>query len=599
MTSGDTGKSWGADFIGDGRVRFRLWAPGETSLSLRLGDRDVQMRAGEDGWFELEMAGILPGQVYEYVLGDGISVPDPAARGLAADVDGPSLVLAPLSYRWKHIEWRGRPWHETIIYELHIGTFTPEGTFRAAAERLAHLAAIGITAIEIMPVAQFGGARGWGYDGVFHYAPHSAYGTADEMKALVDQAHGLGLMVYLDIVYNHFGPQGNALPRYAPQFFHADKETPWGAAIAFEKKPVRDYFIDNALYWISEFKLDGLRFDAIDQILDEGGDPHVIVEIASRIRAQFADRHVHLITEDPRNLTALRHSPEPGKNLYDGDWNDDYHHAAHVLATGETRGFYSKFEPEPLEKFARALAKGYVFPGKPPAGEAHPAPVLPSLVSFLQNHDQAGNRAFGDRLISLTPADMLKALMTITLLAPHMPMIFMGEEFGETRPFCFFTDYSGDLARSVREGRRGEADNFGGMPAGRTEDELPDPNALETFEQSKLDWAKVESPEGREWIAFMRALIQLRNRFIVPLIARTREGEIEGRVLCAEQGLLAVDWQMGGACLQLRSNLGETVAKVPRAEGKVLHVEPGEAERAFAGRGELPPKSVAFALSDG
>lgn len=599
MISDETGKAWGAHFIGDGRVRFRLWAPGESSLSLRLGDRDVPMRAGEDGWFEIEMEDVRPGQAYEYVLGDGTSVPDPAARGLAGDVHGPSLVLDPLSYRWKHAEWRGRPWHEAIIYELHIGTFTPEGTFSAAAERLSHLAAIGVTAIEIMPVAQFGGARGWGYDGVFHYAPHNAYGTADEMKALIDEAHGLGLMVFLDVVYNHFGPEGNALPRYASKFFHQEKETPWGAAIAFEKKPVRNYFIDNALYWIGEFHLDGLRFDAIDQILDEGGDPHVIVEIASRIRARFADRHVHLITEDPRNLTGLRHQPGPGKErLYDGDWNDDYHHAAHVLATGETKGYYSDFAEDPLEKFALALAKGYVFPGKPPAGEAHPAPCLPSLVSFLQNHDQAGNRAFGDRLISLIPADMLKALMTITMLSPHMPMLFMGEEFGETRPFCFFTDYTGDLARAVREGRRGEANNFGGMPTGRTEKDLPDPNAPETFAQSKLDWEKTESPEGRGWTGFMRDLIRTRQRFIIPLLAGAREGETEGRVMVAERGLLAVDWRVkGGARLHLRANLGETTARILPVEGDIVHAEPEGAKGVFAEKGDLAAKSVIFALS--
>ncbi|WP_438755041.1 malto-oligosyltrehalose trehalohydrolase [Pararhizobium sp. O133] len=589
--------SWGTDFVGEGRVRFRIWAPDQKRVDLRLGGRDLAMSSSTDGWFDIVVSDVDAGQSYSYVLEDGTTAPDPASRAQADDAHGPSLIVDPRSYAWKHGDWRGRPWHEAIIYELHIGTFTPEGTFAAAIQKLAHLSALGITVIEIMPVAHFGGKRGWGYDGVFHYAPHNAYGSPDDMRALIDAAHGYGLMVVLDVVYNHFGPEGNYVPLYAPGFFHADKHTPWGAAIAFEQPAVRDYFIDNALYWLGEFRLDGLRFDAVDRIGDDDSDSSVVVEIANRIREQFGDRHIHLITEDPRNLTDLRRARQAGvARLYDGDWNDDFHHAVHVFATGETMGHYSRFAANPLEKVGRALADGYVFPGEPAGGKN--AAVSPAaFINFLQNHDQMGNRAFGERLISLVPEKMLRALMAITTLSPSIPMIFMGEEFGETRPFLFFTDYTGELADAVRKGRVAEAENFGGLPAGCTEADLPDPNAAQTMLASKLDWSKPDMPEGQDWMMFMRDLIRLRNQFVVPLLARADDDNCSARLVAATDGILAVDWILGSGHLQLRANLGKNPATAPPINGEIFYAD--GPNRNFPADALLLPNQMFFSLAVG
>jgi maltooligosyltrehalose trehalohydrolase len=273
-------RSWGAHFIGPETVRFRLWAPGEDRVTLRLDEREIAMDQARDGWFERVVANARPGSRYSYVLSDGFVVPDPAAKAQSGDVHGPSLLVDPASYTWANPDWIGRSWEEAVIYELHLGTFTSEGTFDAARQKLPYLADLGITAVELMPVAQFSGNRGWGYDGVLLYAPHNAYGSPDDFKAFVDAAHGLQMMVLLDVVYNHFGPEGNYLPRYAPHFFHPERHTPWGAAIAYERRPVRRFFIENALYWLQEYKLDGLRLDAIDHVRDERSEPEILVEIA-------------------------------------------------------------------------------------------------------------------------------------------------------------------------------------------------------------------------------------------------------------------------------------------------------------------------------
>ncbi|HTO30380.1 MAG TPA: malto-oligosyltrehalose trehalohydrolase [Pararhizobium sp.] len=586
--------SWGTDVIGEGRVRFRIWAPDQKRIDLRLGGRDLAMSSAPGGWFEIVVPGAIPGQSYSYVLDDGTAVPDPASRAQADDAGGPSLIVDPLSYSWKHGNWRGRPWHEAIIYELHIGTFTPEGTFTAAIGKLAHVSALGITAIEIMPVAHFGGKRGWGYDGVFHYAPHNAYGSPDDMKALIDAAHGHGLMVILDVVYNHFGPEGNYVPCYATGFFHADKHTPWGTAIAFEQPAVRDYFIGNALYWLGEFHLDGLRFDAVDRIDDDDSDSSMVVEIASRIRERFGDRHIHLITEDPRNLTDLRRAQQAGvARLYDGDWNDDFHHAVHVFATGETMGHYSRFSADPLEKVGRALAEGYVFPGEPVSGGKNPAVSPAAFINFLQNHDQMGNRAFGERLISLVSVEMLRALTAITMLSPSIPMLFMGEEFGETRPFLFFADYTGELADAVRKGRVAEAENFGGLPAGCTEADLPDPNAAQTMQASKLDWSKPDTPDGRAWTLFMQDLIRSRNQFVLPLLARADDDNCLARLAAATDGILAIDWVLGSGHLQLRANLGKNPATAPPIGGEIFYADGPSND--FPADALLLPNQVFFA----
>jgi malto-oligosyltrehalose trehalohydrolase len=567
--SASTQTAWGPELLASGGARFRLWAPGEDRLTLRLNGQDNAMRKAEGGWFVADVTDAMAGADYAFVLPDGKVVPDPAARALSTDVHGSARLVDPEAYAWQNTGWTGMPWAETILYELHIGTFTPEGTFRAAIDRLEDIRATGITAIEIMPVSHFGGTRGWGYDGVYPYAPHNAYGTPDDLKALIDAAHGLGLMVYLDVVYNHFGPDGNYLSAYAPDFFREGKKTPWGAAIAYDEPAVRDFFVENALYWLREFRLDGLRFDAIDMIFDDA-ETHVLVEIARRARSEFGSRHIHLVTEDPANHIELRRNDKDETLLYDADWNDDYHHAAHVVATGEKNGYYGKFVDKPVENLARALTQGYIYPGQEIAEMTHPVP-MEAFVGFLQNHDQIGNRAFGDRLITLTSKEMLEALVVITMLAPHIPMLFMGEEYGETRPFLFFTDYDGELGKAVREGRRTDMDNFGGLPEGKSVEDVADPNAIETMENTRLDWQKADTQEGQGWRALYRDLIAIRKRSVIPLLVSAPNTLNAGAVLQAEGRLLAIDWQLGDRRLQLRANLGDTPAHLPPATGEMLY----------------------------
>ncbi|MEB5748332.1 malto-oligosyltrehalose trehalohydrolase [Leclercia adecarboxylata] len=565
---------WGCEHIDANTVRFHLWASGQEQVSLRLNDETLAMHPTGDGGFELTVDYVKPGSPYSYILADGTAVPDPASRAQQGDVNGPSLVCDPDSYVWRNTEWQGRRWEESVVYELHIGTFTPEGTFRAAADKLPYLASLGITMIELMPVSQAGGNRNWGYDGVLLYAPHSAYGTPDELKAFVDTAHGLGLSVVLDIVLNHFGPEGNYLPRLSPDFFHPERMTPWGNGIAYDVAPVRQFMIGVPLYWLEEFRFDGLRFDAIDHIADSS-EKHILVEIAERIRAQITDRPIHLTTEDNRNIISLHPYGEDGSpSLYTAEWNDDLHNAIHVLASGETHAWYRDFAHQPEKWVARALAEGFAYQGEITPRDREPRGVKSidqppvAFVDFIQNHDQVGNRAQGDRLLSLIGEDRTRVLLAALLLSPHIPLMFMGEEFGETRPFLFFTDFHGDLARAVREGRAKEfADH-----ASHQEEGVPDPNALETFTRSKLDWDKVNQPEGESWLSFTRHLLQLRQQVIVPLLATARNGG--GKVLDLAPGCVAVTWTFPRGTLSLAFNVGGHTEALPDLPGETLFAWP-------------------------
>ena len=561
--------NWGALWR-DGSARFRVWAPGVDSLEVNLGKRQLPMTRPDGGWFELT-AEADPGESYSFRLPDGTVVPDPAARAQMGDVHGPSRLVDPRAYEWLQ-DWNGRPWEEAVVYELHVGTFTPEGTFAAAARRLDHLAATGVTAVELMPVAQFSGDRGWGYDGVLLYAPHPAYGSPDDLKAFVDAVHARGLMVLLDVVYNHFGPDGNYLHLYAQDFFDESRHTPWGAAIAYGREPVRRFAIDNALYWLEEYRFDGLRLDAIDAIQDPT-DRHVLVELAEEVRARITDRPVHLTTEDNRNITRL-HERGAGGGVprYTAEWNDDLHNAAHVLATGETEGYYAEFAEAPLRLLARALAEGFAYQGQHsplrdgPRGE--PSAHLPpqAFVDFLQNHDQTGNRAFGERLVALADGGVVEALTAILCLSPHIPLFFMGEEWGETRPFLFFTDFHGELARAVREGRRREFAHFAAFADGAGVERIPDPNDPATFEASRIDWAGVETPEGEATLATLRELLALRRDHVVPFLAQAGGGA--GRIVEERDGGIAVDWRLGPRLWQLRANLSAGARRLPAATGR-------------------------------
>lgn len=585
-------KSWGAEFVAADTVRFRLWASGQSEVTLRLSAKDIEMTPTGNGWFEVEVAGVKPGEEYQYVLADGKTVADPASRAQRDDVGGPSLVIDPARYAWQNTGWAGRAWEETVVYELHIGTFTPQGTFRAAIDKLPHLAGLGITMIEVLPLAQFGGRRGWGYDGVLLYAPHAAYGSPEDFKAFVDAAHGYGISVVLDIVLNHFGPEGNYLPLLSPDFFHPERTTPWGAAIAWDVDAVRRYIVEAPLYWLQEYNLDGLRFDAIDQI-EDSQQPHVLIEIAQRIRAEIPQRPIHLTTEDCRNVIFLHPRDADGSApLFTGEWNDDFHNAVHVFATGETHAYYQDFADQPEKGVARALTEGFIYQGQvsPQSGEARGVdsrgqpPV--TFVDFIQNHDQVGNRALGERLISLAGADRSKVMLAMLLLSPHIPLLFMGEEYGETHPFLFFTDFHGDLARAVREGRARE---FAGH-AGHEGESVPDPNAEQTFIASRLDWHKPETPEGQAWMALTRQLLTLRQQYIVPLLARA--GGHSGNAVKTAPGFLAVSWTFPQGTLSMAVNIAATPQPLPDLPGETIFAWPDRG-------GDLPPHSILVRLLPG
>ena len=584
-------RHWGAEYISDDVVRFRVWAEGQKNLTLRLNDNDIPMAASGNGWFQADVPGIKHGAEYQFVLQDGMTVPDPASRAQKGDVNGPSVVIDHRRYAHVNRGWKGRPWEETVIYELHIGTFTPEGTFRAAIDRLPYLAELGITQLEVMPVSQFGGSRGWGYDGVLLYAPHAAYGSPGDFHALIDAAHGLGLSVVLDIVLNHFGPEGNYLPLLSPAFFDADRMTPWGNGIAYEREPVRQYITDAPLYWLTEYRLDGLRFDAIDQIKDTS-DTHILEEIAETIREAIPHRHVHLTTEDSRNVIFLHPRDEQGNTpLFTAEWNDDFHNAAHVFATGETHAYYQDFALEPEKKFARALTEGFVYQGEVSLQtgqsrgvECHTQPP-PFFVDFIQNHDQTGNRAQGERLITLAGAEKTRVLLAALLLSPHIPLLFMGEEFGETHPFLFFTDFHGELAKAVREGRAKEFTGHAGH-----DETVPDPNDLNTFVRSTLDWDKLSQEEGTAWLRFTRSLLSLRHRHIVPLLRQG--GTVEGKILQTAHGRVTVSWQFPQGTLSLALNIGNKTVPMPELDGETLFSWPEAGDA-------LPPNSIVVRFADG
>ncbi|PYB77557.1 malto-oligosyltrehalose trehalohydrolase [Rhizobium wuzhouense] len=591
-------KSWGAECTAAGEVRFRIWAPSLTALTLRLADKDMPMSRTFDGWFELSASNVAPGTPYAYVLPDGLVVPDPAGRALKDDVHGPSLVIDPTAYRWRDGQWQGRPWREAVVYELHVGTFTAEGTFTAAAEKLADLAEAGISVVELMPVAAFGGTRGWGYDGVLLHTPHPSYGTPDDMKAFIDHAHELGLMVMLDVVYNHFGIDGNYLSVYAPEMMH-EEGTPWGPTIDFERKPSRDFVIENALYWLEEFHLDGLRFDAADQIRDETSTTHILEELALAVRERLTGRHVHLVLEDARGITRFHERDKDNSvRFYDGVWNDGYHHLIHAWATGEHGGHYKPFARDFWPRIGKTLASGFALQGETIEGRGdeifgEPSGHLPpvTFVNFIQNHDQVGNRVGGDRLWAQIDKGLRERLMAILLLSPQIPLVFMGDEFASRSRFFFFSDYPEELQQNTPDDRLQQARDFG---AGDdvTVDDVPDPNGPETFRMSKLDWEEMNTSNGREARAYFKTLVGKRRDHLMPLLENI--GGDTGQVLKAQDGILAVDWQLGETLWQLRANFTDVPVKIPPVRGQVIHVLPGSAETGVLELAELSPQGLIF-----
>lgn len=507
----------GANPIDADSTHFRVWAPNAQSVAVQLIDQDritVPMQRDKSGYFETVVSGTVPGSRYRYVLNGTKERPDPASRFQPEGVHGPSSVVNPRTFPWTDQSWRGLPLRDFIIYELHVGTFTREGTFEAIIPHLAYLKdTVGMTAIELMPVAQFPGRRNWGYDGAYPFAVQASYGGPQGLKQLVNACHTLGLAVILDVVYNHLGPEGNYLGDFGP-YFTDRYRTPWGSAINYDgsdSDAVRHYFISNALYWVAEYHIDGLRLDAIHGIYDFSAN-HILKDIASAVygQAESLKRQVAVIAESDLNDTRVIDPRSCGGYGLDGQWNDDFHHALRVLLTGERLGYYQDFHG--LHDLTEALRRGFVYTGQYSAYRRHKhgnssEHCPPSqFVVFSQNHDQIGNRAVGDRLSTQLSLDTLKVAQALVLLAPNIPLLFMGEEYGETVPFQYFIEHSDpDLIEAVRQGRRREFSHFGWKP-----EDIPDPQDPATFERSRLRREALNDRQAA-LLRWTKSLIQLRR----------------------------------------------------------------------------------------
>ena len=576
-------RHFGARLTSEGTT-FRLWAPAAQRVDLLLEQQRHPLTSCKHGWFETDVPDAKAGTRYKFRIDDEIDVPDPASAFQPDDVFGPSEVIDPANYAWRARDWRGRPWHETVLLEAHVGTFTQDGTYRAMIDKLDHLVETGITALELLPLADFAGSRNWGYDGVLWYAPDSAYGRPEDLKLLVDEAHLRGLMVFLDVVYNHFGPEGNYLGRYAPSFF-TDAQTPWGSAIDYRVPQVRAFAIENALYWLDEYRFDGLRLDAIHAIAELGEIPMLNdLSLAAGQLAAETGRHIHLVLEnDDNRVSLLDPVQDPPCGKYHAQWNDDYHHAWHVKLTAEKQGYYRDYQRAPLSDIARALCSGFVYQGEASEhrggqlrGEASGSLPPTAFVNFLQNHDQIGNRAFGDRLESHAKPAAIEAGLAITLLAPAIPMLFMGEEWGSKVPFPFFCDFKGGLADAVRKGRRDEY----AWAYATYGDDVPDPLSEATFRSAILDW-ETTGGSGHDRLTLVRELLAIRRRHIVPRLAGTRFGE--ARV--ADDGTLNTNWHLGeDARLLLTANLSDRTIVAPSGniKGTAIWGKPGDAMRPWS-----------------
>jgi len=493
---------------------FRVWAPIAHRMAVDIDGRRLDMSAREDGWWEATVDGAGPGTRYAFSVDGGPARPDPRSSSQPEGVDGWSEIVDHGSFSWRDSGWRGLPLPGSVLYELHVGTFTDPGTFDAVVERLPHLVDLGADAIELLPVAEFAGTRGWGYDSVDLFAPHHRYGGPEGLKRLVDACHEHGLGVIMDVVYNHLGPSGNYLADFGP-YFTDRHHTDWGAAVNFDgsdSREVRRFVIDNALMWLRDYHCDGLRIDAVHAIVDQS-PIHILEELSTEVEALACDlhRHLFLIAESDLNEPRLVRSRDGGGFGLDAAWADDWHHALHARFTGERNGYYSDFGS--LSALAKALRQAWVYDGqwseyrrrtrgRPPMGLDGSR-----FVVSLQNHDQIGNRAKGERLGHLIPAARLKVAAALLLAGPFTPMLFQGEEWGATSPFQYFADMDDpDLRRAVRDGRRREFAGFGWNP-----EHIPDPGDPATFERSKLDWSEPRRPLHAEILKWYRQLIRLRH----------------------------------------------------------------------------------------
>lgn len=587
---------FGAELQPDGSVAFRIYAPGVPSIQLEIeGAHKLQpLPQRSPGWFRLTTAEASAGSLYRFVLPDGTRVPDPASRFQPRDLSGPSQVMDPTAYVWNCATWKGRPWHEAILYELHIGTFTPHGTFSSATSKLDHLADLGITAIELMSVADFAGNRNWGYDGVLLYAPDSAYGQPDDMKAFIDAAHARGILVILDVVYNHFGPEGDFMPEYFPQIRSDRHNTPWGRAFNFDapgSAEVREFVIQNALYWIEEFQLDGLRLDASHAIIDES-PKHVLDELRDRVEAATCGRPIHLILEHEQNISQRLRRDALGKpTSYTAQWNHDI---THLLAAvlGKSCDDRTQDDSGETDKLSRAISRGFVIAAEESGRDNVNAHVPPTAyIDFIQTHDLIGNRIFGDRLHSIADPAAVRAIAAILLLSPQIPLLFMGQEWAASTPFPFFSDYHGELAEAVRKGRCDQLAHQDPAPSPEELARAPNPQAESTLRSAQLRWDELNQPEHATWFQWYRRILAVRTREIIPLLSDLTDTSSRYEVL--GPGVFHVSWKLQSSELHLAANLCSTsTTAFPQVPGRELWTE-GEQQGSNAG-----PWSIRWTIGD-
>jgi maltooligosyltrehalose trehalohydrolase len=579
----------GPQIASDG-VTFNLWAPTARTVELlEIGQPARLLERIDKGWYQYKSLTAHPGTRYQYRIGGNLIVPDPASLFQPEDVNEPSEVIDTTALQ-NRATFVNRSWAEAVIYEVHVGSFSELGTYAGVEQRLPYLRDLGITAVELMPLNDIPGRFNWGYDGVLLNAPNARYGRPEELQSLLRAAHELDIMVYLDVVYNHFGPHGNFLHSYAENFFTDRHTTGWGPAVNLEGEHgafVRGFLINNALMWLRDYGFDGLRFDAVHALKDDS-HPHFLVELAETIRSTLPDRQIHLMLENEANQASLLERSNGHTRLYDAQWGDDFHNALHVLLTGEKEGYYSAFTDKPLEHLARTLTEGFAYQGEvfplndKPRGE--PSAHLPpqATIFFAQNHDQVGNRALGERLAQLVGHEKLKQALALLLLSPHIPLLFMGEEAAAETPFLFFADWTGEAARLTREGRRQEFANFTAFSTPQLRDKIPDPCDAQTFAASKLNWDWIEqAPVSVEFRSLTRALLEVRRDKIVPLM---KQGFVKAEVSLIGRDQLAhgidVRWHAAsGACLQIVTNFGSQTLPMPSIiSGETLWPAPSAIE---------------------
>lgn len=534
---------------------FRVWAPFAEQVDVKIGELPWRLSRVAGGWWEVSVSAADSGTDYGFVLnGDVTVLPDPRSLWQPYGVHGLSRLLDQAAFAWTDSEWRAPELKDAVIYELHVGTFTPEGTFAAVEERLEYLKSLGVTHVELMPVASFPGMRGWGYDGVDLFAPQERYGGPDGLKHFVNAAHAQGLAVLLDVVYNHLGPAGNYLARFGP-YFTTSHHTPWGDAVNFEdagSHEVRLFFIDNAKMWLRDYHFDGLRLDAVHAYMDRSAI-HFMEQLGIEVQAleRETGKSYAVIAESDLNDPRVVSERERGGYGLDAQWSDDFHHALEALVTGERGGYYADFGS--MADLAKALREVFVYDGRYSVYRdrvhGHPVEGLPAwrFLGYAQNHDQAGNRAKGERLSALTTPGRVKIAAALVMTSPFVPLIFQGEEWAASTPFMYFTNHEEKLGRRVSEGRKKEFSGFGWKP-----EEVPDPQDETTFERSRLKWDEIDEPEHADILKWYMKLIALR-RFVADFVSAEVEVDFseEDRWLVLWRGRFLIAFSMASSVMTL------------------------------------------------